>query len=59
MTVADDAAELRARGWRTLAALHGRLDEALEKALQTGFGLSVVEYTVLDTLARQDGWHMR
>jgi DNA-binding MarR family transcriptional regulator len=59
MTVADDAAELRARGWRTLAALHGRLDEALEKALQTGFGLSVVQYTVLDTLARQDGWHMR
>jgi len=59
MVVADDVIELRARGWRTLAALHGRLDEALEKALQAGFGLSVVEYTVLDTLARQDGWHMR
>jgi DNA-binding MarR family transcriptional regulator len=59
MPIADDAVEVRAQGWRTLAALHGRLEEALEKALQAGFGLSVVEYTVLDTLARQDGWHMR
>jgi DNA-binding MarR family transcriptional regulator len=59
MPMADDAVEVRAQGWRTLAALHGRLEEALEKALQAGFDLSVVEYTVLDTLARQDGWHMR
>jgi DNA-binding MarR family transcriptional regulator len=57
--IADDAVEVRAQGWRTLAALHGRLEEALEKALQAGFALSVVEYTVLDTLGRQDGWHMR
>jgi DNA-binding MarR family transcriptional regulator len=55
----NDAAEVRAQGWRTLAALHGRVNEALEKALQAGFALSVVEYTVLDTLARQDSWHMR
>jgi DNA-binding MarR family transcriptional regulator len=59
VAIADDAVEVRAQGWRTLAALHGRLEEALEKALQAGFELSVVEYTVLDTLARQDGWHMR
>lgn len=59
MAIADDAVEVRAQGWRTLAALHGRLEETLEKTLQTSFGLSVVEYTVLDTLARQDGWHMR
>ena len=59
MPIADDAVEVRAQGWRTLAALHGRLEESLEKALQAEFGLSVVEYTVLDTLARQDGWHMR
>jgi DNA-binding MarR family transcriptional regulator len=59
MPIADDAVEVRAQGWRTLAALHGRLEEALEKALQSEFDLSVVEYTVLDTLARQDGWHMR
>jgi DNA-binding MarR family transcriptional regulator len=59
VAVADDAVEVRAQGWRTLAALHGRIEEALEKALQAGFGLSVVEYTVLETLDRQDGWHMR
>jgi DNA-binding MarR family transcriptional regulator len=59
MPIADDAIEVRAQGWRTLAALHGRLEEALEKALQAEFDLSIVEYTVLDTLARQDGWHMR
>jgi DNA-binding MarR family transcriptional regulator len=57
--IADDAVEVRAQGWRTLAALHGRLEEALEKTLQAEFDLSVVEYTVLDILARQDGWHMR
>jgi DNA-binding MarR family transcriptional regulator len=59
MAIADDAVEVRSQGWRTLAALHGRLEESLEKTLQAEFGLSVVEYTVLDTLARQDGWHMR
>jgi DNA-binding MarR family transcriptional regulator len=59
VAVADDAVEVRAQGWRTLAALHGRIEEALEKALQASFGLSVVEYTVLETLDRQDGWHMR
>jgi DNA-binding MarR family transcriptional regulator len=59
MAIADNALEVRAQGWRTLAALHGRLEEALEKALQAGFELSVVEYTVLETLDRQDGWHMR
>jgi DNA-binding MarR family transcriptional regulator len=59
MGIADDAVEVRAQGWRTLAALHSRLEESLEKALQAGFDLSVVEFTVLDTLDRQDGWHMR
>ncbi|MER7012260.1 MarR family transcriptional regulator [Saccharopolyspora sp. NPDC000359] len=59
MGIADDAVEVRAHGWRTLAALHGALDTALEKALQAEHGLSVVEYAVLDALGRQDGWHMR
>ncbi|MCW2944251.1 MAG: hypothetical protein JWR24_968 [Actinoallomurus sp.] len=59
MGIADDAVQLRAQGWRTLAALHGLIDTALEKALQAEHGLSVVEYTVLDALSRQDGWHMR
>lgn len=59
MGIADDAVEIRARGWRTLASLHGLIDAALEKDLTAQVGLSVVEYTLLDALNRQDGWHMR
>jgi DNA-binding MarR family transcriptional regulator len=59
MGIRDDAVEVRAQGWRTLAALHGLIEAALERALQSAAGLSVVEYTVLDALGRQDGWHMR
>lgn len=59
MGIADDAVEIRARGWRTLAALHGHIEAALARALQGGHGLSVVEFTVLDALSRQEGWHMR
>ncbi|MDO8143043.1 MULTISPECIES: MarR family winged helix-turn-helix transcriptional regulator [unclassified Isoptericola] len=59
MGIADDAVEIRARGWRTLAALHGLIEAGLERSLQREHELSVVEYTVLDALSRQDGWHMR
>ncbi|QYF73591.1 MULTISPECIES: MarR family winged helix-turn-helix transcriptional regulator [Cryobacterium] len=59
MSIEDDAVEIRAQGWRTLAALHGRIETVLERALQGGFDLSVVEFTVLDALSRQHGWHMR
>jgi DNA-binding MarR family transcriptional regulator len=59
MGIADDAIEVRARGWRTLTALHGMIETALERALQKQHDLSVVEYTVLDALNRQDGFHMR
>jgi DNA-binding MarR family transcriptional regulator len=59
MGIRDDAVEVRAQGWRTLAALHGLIEAELERALQAEAGLSVVEYTVLDALSRQDGWHMR
>ncbi|MDP9868144.1 MULTISPECIES: MarR family winged helix-turn-helix transcriptional regulator [Streptosporangium] len=59
MGIGDGAVQIRAQGWRTLAALHGLIDAALERALQAGHDLSVVEYTVLDALSRQDGWHMR
>lgn len=55
----DDSAQARARGWRTLAALHGLIDAALEPALQEAHGLSVVEYAVLDALSREENWHMR
>jgi DNA-binding MarR family transcriptional regulator len=59
MGIADDAVQIRAQGWRTLAALHGLIEVALERELQARHDLSVVEYTVLDALSRQDGWHMR
>jgi hypothetical protein len=59
MGIADDAVEVRAHGWRTLAALHGYIEAELERELSKTVQLSVVEYTVLDALARQDGWHMR
>ena len=59
MGIADDAVEIRARGWRTLAALHGLIESELERALAESADLSVVEYTLLDALSRQDGWHMR
>ncbi|GAC82051.1 DNA-binding transcriptional regulator, MarR family [Gordonia malaquae] len=59
MGIADDAVEIRARGWRTLVALHSLIETKLERSLQSEHGLSVVEFTVLDALSRQDGWHMR
>jgi DNA-binding MarR family transcriptional regulator len=59
VSLEDDAVEARAQGWRTLAALHARIDDKLERALHRGHGLSVSEYTVLDVLARQDGFHLR
>ena len=59
MAIADDAVEVRARGWRTLAALHGMIESELERSLNAAVDLSVVEFTVLDALSRQDGWHMR
>jgi DNA-binding MarR family transcriptional regulator len=59
MGIADDAVEVRARGWRTLTALHGMIETTLERALQREHNLSVVEFTVLDALNRQDGFHLR
>ncbi|MFJ6673210.1 MarR family winged helix-turn-helix transcriptional regulator [Actinosynnema sp. NPDC091369] len=61
MRTGDDA-ESRARGWRTLAALHACIEDVLEPALQREHGLSVSEYGVLDVLSRQDvdaGQHLR
>ncbi|MBN6037230.1 MarR family winged helix-turn-helix transcriptional regulator [Amycolatopsis sp. 195334CR] len=59
MSLPDDAVEARAQGWRTLAALHARIEDQLERSLQREHQLSVSEYTVLDVLARQDGFHLR
>jgi DNA-binding MarR family transcriptional regulator len=57
MAFPDDAVEVRARGWRTVAAFHNLIDSALETTLQREVGLSVVEYTLLDVLSRQVGVH--
>ena len=59
MSLSDDAEEARAQGWRTLAALHARLESRIERAVQAEHKLGVSEYGVLDLLSRQDGWHMR
>jgi DNA-binding MarR family transcriptional regulator len=59
MSIMDDTGEFRAQGWRTLAALHGLIEGELERSLQAEAQLSVVEFTVLEALSRQDGWHMR
>ena len=59
MPLDDDAVQARAQGWRTLAALHARIEDRLERALQKAHELSVSEYTVLDVLNRQDGFHLR
>ncbi|MGH1563212.1 MarR family winged helix-turn-helix transcriptional regulator [Mumia sp. DW29H23] len=59
MGISDDAVEVRAQGWRTLASLHGLIESELERQLSAQVGLSVVEFTVMDALGRQDGWHMR
>jgi DNA-binding MarR family transcriptional regulator len=59
VSLADDAVEARAQGWRTLASLHARIEDNLERVLHREHGLSVSEYSVLDALARQDGFHLR
>lgn len=59
MSLADDAVEARAQGWRTLASLHAQIEDKLERALQNDHDLSVSEYSVLDALGRQDGFHLR
>ncbi|GAB94733.1 putative MarR family transcriptional regulator [Kineosphaera limosa NBRC 100340] len=59
MGIRDDAPALRTTGWHRLAALHHLIESELETDLQRDCGLSVVEFTVMDALSRQDGWHMR
>ncbi|WP_406279155.1 MarR family winged helix-turn-helix transcriptional regulator [Embleya sp. NBC_00896] len=48
-----------ARGWCALAALHNRIEAHIERALQAEHDLSVREFSVLDVLDRQDGYHLR
>ncbi|MFG2180160.1 MarR family winged helix-turn-helix transcriptional regulator [Streptomyces abikoensis] len=59
VSINDDSTLARAQGWRTLAALHARIEDALERALQRAHGLSVSEYGVLDTLSQEGGYCLR
>jgi DNA-binding MarR family transcriptional regulator len=58
VTLADDQVQ-RAQGWRALAALHAKIEDKLERALQAAHELSVREYGVLLTLSQQDVHHLR
>ncbi|MFF3910174.1 MarR family winged helix-turn-helix transcriptional regulator [Streptomyces sp. NPDC001848] len=53
MTVTDPALCALAQGWCALSLLHGKIEAHLERALQTGHGLSAREYSLLDVLSRQ------
>lgn len=44
--------------WRSLNVLHARVQTALERAIEK-HGLSLVEYTVLDAMSRQQDRHLR
>ncbi|MYS83092.1 MarR family winged helix-turn-helix transcriptional regulator [Embleya scabrispora] len=48
-----------AQGWCALAALHNRIEAHIERVLQSEHDLSVREFSVLDVLNRQDGYHLR
>lgn len=57
MAFDDGAWQVRARGWRAVASLHARVERAAERAVREHADLSVVEYVLLDVLARQRGHH--
>jgi DNA-binding MarR family transcriptional regulator len=59
MALNDDTTLGRAQGWKTLSTLHDSIEAALEPALQEKHDLSLIEFTVLEALSRQVGWHMR
>ncbi|MDK0520829.1 MarR family transcriptional regulator [Streptomyces sp. ML-6] len=53
MTATDPALTALAQGWCALSLLHGKIEARIERALQSGHGLSVREYSLLDVLSRQ------
>ncbi|MBT2378212.1 MarR family transcriptional regulator [Streptomyces sp. CB00316] len=53
MTATDPALTAFAQGWCALSLLHGKIEARIERALQSGHGLSVREYSLLDVLSRQ------
>ena len=61
MTATDPALTALAEGWWALSALHGRIEQCIERALQAAHDLSVREFSVLEVLSRQhdgDGGHL-
>ncbi|MFF2040934.1 MarR family winged helix-turn-helix transcriptional regulator [Kitasatospora sp. NPDC058170] len=62
MTATDPALTALAQGWCALSLLHDRIETHVERALQSGHGLSVREYSLLDVLSRQhdgEGGHLQ
>ncbi|MFF0491258.1 MarR family winged helix-turn-helix transcriptional regulator [Nocardia sp. NPDC003482] len=59
---ADAALTGLADGWYALSVLHDRIESRIERALQSGHGLSVREFSLLVVLSRQHsgpGGHLR
>ncbi|GII31930.1 MarR family winged helix-turn-helix transcriptional regulator [Planotetraspora mira] len=62
MTATDPVLTALAQGWYALSSLYGRIEAHIERALQAGHGLSVREYSLLNTLSRQhdgEGGHLQ
>ncbi|BAU87804.1 marR family transcriptional regulator [Streptomyces laurentii] len=62
MTATDPALTALSSGWGALSLLHSRIEAHVERALQSGHGLSAREYSLLDVLSRQhdgDGGHLQ
>ncbi|ALM40171.1 MarR family winged helix-turn-helix transcriptional regulator [Streptomyces albidoflavus] len=62
MTATDPALTALAQSWCALSLLHGRIETHVERALQSGHGLSTREYSLLDVLSRQhdgEGGHLQ
>jgi DNA-binding MarR family transcriptional regulator len=53
MTAAEPALTALAQGWCALSLLHEKIEAHIERALQSKHGLSVREYSLLETLSRQ------
>ncbi|MFE6228216.1 MULTISPECIES: MarR family transcriptional regulator [unclassified Streptomyces] len=53
MTATDPALTGLAQRWCALSLLHGRIESRVERALESGHGLSAREYSLLDVLSRQ------
>ncbi|MFI1014512.1 MarR family winged helix-turn-helix transcriptional regulator [Streptomyces sp. NPDC020965] len=53
MTATDPALTTLSQSWCALSLLHGTIETHIERALESGHGLSVREFSLLDVLSRQ------